>query len=797
MIMTPIFSPSSLLDSITPESLVWWLARVTLLAAFTCAYLALARRARPATRHMVAVGSLLAIMLVPVASALLPAWSLPVLPGSAVPATDAYRTAGVASGAIDASPSEAVSSRAVKTHPAAEPVPAVYVSTLPAREPVATPVDWERIALLAWFVVATGLLFRTLVAALNAHHLGRAPLASADPDLVHECERARRVLGIGRAIDVSVSPDVTIPMVVGALRPRVYLPAVATVWSRERLGVVLLHEFAHVSRRDGLWMLVARVLTAIFWFHPLVWMLSGHVRREAERACDDIVLASGVRGSDYAGHLVAIARTAITRDPVAGSVLAFATRSTLERRVVSILSARAPRAMTSYRTLAAVAGGSLALFLVIAAARPTPVVSAQVATPAMNPKPVQAVREARATHVQQTTQPTYYLAGDRDERAGDDAYDEASELYHRHKYARAGEAYEKAARLGHRRATAWYNAGCSFALANQSARAIDALREAFEEGFDDPGMYASDEDLNSLRGDPHFKKLLDDVMNSDTATSSRRAAMRDYERLAASKVVDEGDWNSVGVDLMRAGDYAHADEAFDREFKLSKDSDAIYNKACSRSLAGKNAEALKLLEQSITTGTVSAEHMRQDPDLMPLHDEARFDQLVTLAEDLTLHQGDWWKSSKGWTWNGSDEKRWKKVIPHFEEVTRKHPDIGRAWFNLGFAQLGAEQAEPSTASFQRALDLGYRPETTMYNLACSEAQSGNIDAAFGWLERAEGAGMEMWGHAHWDDDLDPLRKDPRFKKYAKRWKAERNKHDHAYEYEYNDDQDDDEDNDSN
>ena len=50
MIMTPIFSLSSVLDSITPESLVWWLSRMTLFAVLACAYLALARHARPATR---------------------------------------------------------------------------------------------------------------------------------------------------------------------------------------------------------------------------------------------------------------------------------------------------------------------------------------------------------------------------------------------------------------------------------------------------------------------------------------------------------------------------------------------------------------------------------------------------------------------------------------------------------------------------------------------------------------------------------------------------------------------------
>jgi tetratricopeptide (TPR) repeat protein len=298
------------------------------------------------------------------------------------------------------------------------------------------------------------------------------------------------------------------------------------------------------------------------------------------------------------------------------------------------------------------------------------------------------------------------------------------------------------------------------------------LREAFDEGFDRPDLFAEDEDLNSLRGDPRFHDLLDDVMNSGSAQASRRAAAREFERLTKRSHVDEGDWNSVGLDLLRSGDYERAADAFDREFKVSQDEDAIYNRACARSLAGKEDEALKLLEQAITAGTVDADHMADDPDLVALHDQKRFDELVSLAEDLSLHFGNWWKHAGVWSWKGDDEKAWRKAIPHFEDVTREHPKIGRAWFNLGYAQLAADEPKNSAASFQRALDLGYQPATTMYNLACSAAQSGDVDAAIVWLERAEEAGMKLWRHAHGDDDLDPLRSDSRFKKMAKRWKSE-------------------------
>lgn len=811
MTMTPNFS--SLLDSITTASLAWWLLRMTLIATLACTYLAAARRARPAARHLVAVASLAAIALLPVASALLPALSVPVLPApsAAIDTPPASRgllfiiDAPVSDATLASSPEFDTTAPAVaQIAPARSKVTATIARALwsTVRKAVGS-IDIGLVVLLTWLTVTACLLVWTGIGAIGAWRLSRRTATVLDDDLLLECERARRVLGLRRTVDVGVSSDVAIPMVVGALHPRVVIPASAAAWTRERLRVVLLHELAHVRRRDGLWMLASRVVTSIFWFHPLVWVLSSHLRRDAERACDEVVLGCGVRGSDYAEHLVAIARHAMDRRLLTSSVLALAARSSLESRVVAILGTRVPRASNG-RMLAAAACAAVSLFVVVAAVSPTPVDSAQI-TPQEEPALTEETSPSTIETVPQRTDfelayslaenadenGTYYLAQeDSDGRSGREWYGRASDLYDRNRFESAAEAYENAARLGFRRATALYNAGCSYALAKQTNKAVAALREAFDEGFDDPEQFAEDTDLNSLRADPGFQKLMDDVMSSGEAESERRAATREYERLAQRKDVEEGDWNSVGMDLLRSGDYDNSAKAFDNEFKVSKDEDALYNMACARALAGKPADALKLLEQSITTGSVSADHMEEDPDLMTLHKEARFDELVTLAEDLTLYGGGWWNGDGNWSWKGDDEKRWRKSLPRFEDVTRKHPQIGRAWFNLGFAQLAAEEPKASTASFQKALDLGYQPATTMYNLACSTAQSGEIDAAFGWLEKAEGAGMEMWSRARHDDDLDPLRSDPRYKALSKKWKAEaRDNHD-DHDWGHDDDKDD-------
>jgi beta-lactamase regulating signal transducer with metallopeptidase domain len=65
--------------------------------------------------------------------------------------------------------------------------------------------------------------------------------------------------------------DVGVPMTWGVMRPVILVPEYVTDWSREKQEYLILHERAHIQRRDWLWQSFARMVTAVFWFHPLVW----------------------------------------------------------------------------------------------------------------------------------------------------------------------------------------------------------------------------------------------------------------------------------------------------------------------------------------------------------------------------------------------------------------------------------------------------------------------------------------------------------------------------------------------
>ena len=84
----------------------------------------------------------------------------------------------------------------------------------------------------------------------------------------------------------------------------------------------------------------------------------------------------------------------------------------------------------------------------------------------------------------------------------------AFSLYSLKRYDEAIKAFEKQADLGFQPATATYNIACSHALAGSKPEAMAALEKALETGFDQDNLLLSDSDLESLRGDPRFKKLL-------------------------------------------------------------------------------------------------------------------------------------------------------------------------------------------------------------------------------------------------------------------------------------------------
>ena len=221
------------------------------------------------------------------------------------------------------------------------------------------------VAVAIWAIGCLAILARLVIGILAVQWMSRRTERVVDAPWLPLARELAEDVGVSPRISFLRSARATMPMAWGIVSPSVLMPADADDWPSDRLRIVLLHELAHVKRRDCLTHMLAQLTCALYWFNPLAWMAARRARTERERACDDLVLAAGTEGPDYAQELLEIARVMRAgRFPVvlAGATLAMAHRTQLEGRVIAILDPKVPRsAMTRLRTAAATAVAACAL----------------------------------------------------------------------------------------------------------------------------------------------------------------------------------------------------------------------------------------------------------------------------------------------------------------------------------------------------------------------------------------------------------------------------------------------------
>lgn len=351
-----------------------------------------------ATRHLVwGLGLAGALAVLPLSLAL-PRWGVPILsPSAKAPAAssdpasegpqDDLPAVGALASIADVEARSGV--HAALTPPGPAPrIAAGAVGTTRRMGPVAWPlVVWGAgtVVVLAWYAIGWATTWR----------LGRRAERIDDRHWLEATHEAAGRLGVAGRVTLLRGGPAAMPVTWGVLRPVVLLPAEADQWPAERRRAVLMHELAHVRRRDCLTQWLGLAACAAYWFDPLAWWAAARLRAEREQACDDLVLVAGERPSDYAAQLLGVARS-LRPSPapaLAPAAMAMARPSGLELRLLAILDShrarRGPARWLVAACVAAVLGASATLAAVRLVARdvPGPVVEGLVVGP--DGKPVQ------------------------------------------------------------------------------------------------------------------------------------------------------------------------------------------------------------------------------------------------------------------------------------------------------------------------------------------------------------------------------------------------------------------------
>jgi len=330
-------------------------------------------RGSAVSRHLVWFVSLGSLLLIP----LLASWSpirLAILPSdAAAPSFDAPLAAGPATVGV---PSETPTVAPVIAG-RASPISSARVETAAntVRDIVSPKTPWFGIlsdpTLLFGIWAAVALLFAGWLAfgAMSVRRIIRRSRSLESQDWMNPLWEVADRLELESAPRLVRSDDAKMPFACGLLRPTIVLPAESDSWTLDRRRAVLLHELAHVRRRDLVGHTVGRFACALYWFHPLVWTAAKRLRSESERACDDLALNCGARASDYAEHLLDIV-TGVRHHATPAVALAMARRKEFEGRMLAILDPELRRGAPSRKQTAGLVGGLAVLSLVVGAAVP-------------------------------------------------------------------------------------------------------------------------------------------------------------------------------------------------------------------------------------------------------------------------------------------------------------------------------------------------------------------------------------------------------------------------------------------
>src|SRR5487761_1329937 len=367
------------------------ISAVVLLAAAIAARIL--RQAPAAVRHRVWSLGLCGALVMPLLSWMLPQMRLPVLPAKAAPA----ETAGGAGGATPTEfPGEVAAIDSIPRVAKAAPFPdqrfewdvaaanliraedlAAAQAAIPesrrdeglvASSRTAAPREARVYVLGAW-MAGLAMVLAPLAAGFGANWLllRKSRRLSQARWLRLIAELSARI-GLKRTVAAFESPQPVVPMTWGLLRPINLVPEDWRDWPHERQRCVLLHELAHVKRLDVACQMIGRLVAAFYWFNPLVWFAVRQLRIERELACDDCVLASGERASDYARELLKIAKLYRLRPLAVGVAMARSAR--LDQRVLRILDQARSRLPMSPHAARSLFVAAAVLVLGVAATSP-------------------------------------------------------------------------------------------------------------------------------------------------------------------------------------------------------------------------------------------------------------------------------------------------------------------------------------------------------------------------------------------------------------------------------------------
>jgi beta-lactamase regulating signal transducer with metallopeptidase domain len=199
---------------------------------------------------------------------------------------------------------------------------------------------WAFILFSVWSIAMCSAFMHLALGVFRLGALRRSCKVINPADLAPALAEIAREFSVSHSVTLATSDRLTVPSAIGFFQPMIVIPAWALhELTPEEFRVILLHESAHLHRRDDWTNLLQKSLRALFIFHPAVWWIERQLSLEREMACDDHVLAETGNPRGYAKCLVSLLERSFGHRALAMAQAAVRRADEARQRLVRILDA--------------------------------------------------------------------------------------------------------------------------------------------------------------------------------------------------------------------------------------------------------------------------------------------------------------------------------------------------------------------------------------------------------------------------------------------------------------------------
>lgn len=206
------------------------------------------------------------------------------------------------------------------------------------------------------FVWLTGVVFfsaRFTGGIIIARQLRRKGIKLIPPSWSNTVTHLCRKIGIRRRVAILESLTARVPMVIGALKPVILVPAgLLTGIPYNQVEAIIAHELAHIKRNDFLVNLMQSIIEIVLFYHPAVWWISGVIRDERENCCDDHAVKACGDPLAYAKALISLQESVNTGSGTAVALTGNNRNHKLTNRIKRIIKMKSNNSNITERLMA-------------------------------------------------------------------------------------------------------------------------------------------------------------------------------------------------------------------------------------------------------------------------------------------------------------------------------------------------------------------------------------------------------------------------------------------------------------